>query len=115
LIEGFSTLKGKNMKDDIYRKYCCYPKDYDRLIDVIARVNPAARRSSDPESWAADAVHNCIRTIVFGGGGKDSSFCSTGGAMATRGSQDPTSPSYKLVVLSLASLTQLDFGGLDTR
>jgi len=99
------------MKDDFYRKYCCYPRDYDALIDVIARVNPAASRSSDPEGWAADAVHHCIRTIVFG----DSSYYSTGGAMATRGSQDPTNPSYKLVTLSLASLTQLDFGGLGTR
>ena len=68
------------MRDDFYRKNCCYnPKQYDAVIELIKDNNIAALASGDPEEFASNVVNDCIRGVCFGDSG---SFCGTGCALA---------------------------------
>lgn len=73
------------MKDEHLKSFCDNPQDYDLLIAWIAIHNPAAKfmggGSVTPEDWAANAVNDCIRGVIFGDAG---AYYATGMAMAVR-------------------------------
>lgn len=89
------------MRDDHYRDMCEFPGDYDNVIDAIKVLNHACRREDSAEQreeFAVNAVHDCIRTVMFGDCG---TYCCTGGAMALRVSRDPKREGYKKVLLAV--------------
>ena len=91
------------MRDDYYRSMCDNPAEYDRIIDWIAKNNPAASRDnlygdgSNPEVFAAEVVHSCIRAVVYGDAGM---WSCTGMCMAIR-YENPSRPDDKKVILAI--------------
>jgi hypothetical protein len=88
------------MRDNHYRKLCYWQHSYDRVIDLVKRENPHcnALAEKEREEFACNAVHNCIRSVVFGTEGH--AYVSTGGAIAVRCSNNPELPGYKQVILA---------------
>lgn len=67
------------MRDSFYRSFCAYEKDYDNVIECVKKNNPHCPKDPlEAEKFAVDAVHSCIRTVVY----TDSIHCSTGGCLA---------------------------------
>lgn len=54
------------MRDEHYRNLCTKPEAYDMVIDLIIKHNPYAN-GIDPEEFATEAVHSCIRGVVYAG------------------------------------------------
>jgi len=88
------------MRDEYYRSLVNYAPNYDRTIELIKTNNPyAGETEEDKETFACDAVHSCIRMILYGSMGNS---CMTGGCLAVRASTRPESPSYNKVILGLS-------------
>ena len=68
------------MRDGYYRSLCEVESEYDAAINAMKLVNPACQSAADPEEWACNALHSCIRALLFGDCG---SVCSTGGFTCT--------------------------------
>ena len=72
------------MRDNHYRSMCEFPQHYDAVIDLIKANNPYASvpdsRYEDAEEFATEAVHACIRAVIYG----PDKWLSTGGCLAVR-------------------------------
>ena len=85
-------------RDNHYRSFCDYTPEYDAIIDLIKTQNPYASKAPEgAESFACNAVHDCIRTVIFAD--YKPMWSSTGGCIAIRMSRDPASDGYRKVTL----------------
>ena len=84
-------------RDEYTRKLCAFPADYDNVIDLIMEKNKYANKLNikEREEFAINAVHSCVREVVFG----STNYCSTGGCIAVRESNNPELVGYKKVLL----------------
>jgi len=94
-------------KDDYYRSLCDNPTEYDKVVDWITANNPASKNNSfgeEPEEFACNAVHVCIRSVLYGSvrdTERDNMWCSTGMCMAVRATWDKDRPVYNKVCLAI--------------
>lgn len=86
--------------DWFYKSKCVSGSEYDKVIDFIIKNNVAGPKAwgESPEEFAKKAVHDCIRTVVFG----ESMYASTGMCLAVRASSNVESPDYKRVILAVS-------------
>lgn len=88
-------------RDSFYRSKCSNPREYDRVIDFIRDFNPHIQDRTTPakEEFAIEAVHSCIRSVLFSN--DKPGYASTGMALAVRENSDKSKSGYHLVMLAI--------------